>query len=51
MARHRNRRARTADFLEAGDSFSSDEYTPVGLQEANHRTEKLQLALEIARRL
>ena len=39
------------DFLEAGDSFSSDEYTPEGLQEANHRTEKLQLALEIARRL
>ena len=39
------------DFLETGDSFSSDDYTPEGLQEANHNTHKLYLALEIARRL
>ena len=39
------------DFLEAGDSFSAESYTPEGLHEANHDTYKLQLALEIARRL
>lgn len=38
-------------FLETGDSFSADGYTPEGLQRANHDTFKLQLALEIARRL
>lgn len=39
------------DFLEPGDSFSDDEYSPHGLHRANHDTNKLQLALEIARRL
>ncbi len=38
-------------FLEAGDSFSADGYTPEGLREANHDAFKLELALEIARRL
>ena len=38
-------------FLETGDSFSADGYTPEGLPEANHNREKLRLALEIARRL
>lgn len=38
-------------FLEAGDSFSADGYTPEGLRDANHSTLKLQLALEIARRI
>ena len=39
------------DFLETGDSFSEDSYTPHGLHRANHDAFKLQLALEIARRL
>lgn len=39
------------DFLETGDSFSDGSYSPAGLKEANHDTFKLQLALEIARRL
>lgn len=39
------------DFLETGDSFSEDSYTPHGLHKANHDAFKLQLALEIARRL
>ncbi len=38
-------------FLETGDSFSDEGYSPDGLQEANHNTDKLRLALEIARRL
>ncbi|MBR0040580.1 MAG: nucleoside phosphorylase [Oscillospiraceae bacterium] len=38
-------------FLETGDSFSDEAYTPEGLQEANHAAYKLQLALELARRL
>ncbi len=38
-------------FLETGDSFSADGYTPEGLAEANHSTLKLQLALELARRI
>lgn len=38
-------------FLETGDSFSDEAYTPDGLQEANHSMQKLQLALEIARRI
>ena len=38
-------------FLETGDSFSEDAYTPHGLHRANHDAFKLQLALEIARRL
>ena len=38
-------------FLETGDSFSGEGYSPDGLQEANHNTDKLRLALEIARRL
>ena len=38
-------------FLETGDSFSEDSYTPHGLHRANHDAFKLQLALEIARRL
>ncbi len=38
-------------FLETGDSFSDEGYTPEGLQEANHDAYKLELALELARRI
>lgn len=39
------------DFLATGDVLGAEDYSPHGLQEANHKLDKLYLALEIAKRL
>ena len=39
------------DFLMTGDVLDAPAYTPEGLREANHSLDKLDLALEIAKRV